>query len=124
VKLVADTRGEGESMRGYGGYMGNSRRGVKRRKKSVEDDEEDGKIKSGDIVGGVESEGLGAYDASYEGEDQRDAEESDDLTVVHGSRTFLASVSSKSVIVRVSLLMLWMLMLLDGLFCLSMNLFE
>jgi hypothetical protein len=117
VKLVADTRNEGESRNGYGGFMGRhtNHRGVKRRKKSVEEDEEDGKIKSGDgMGGGVESEGLGAYDASYEGEDGRDLLESDDLTVVHGSRTFLASVSSKSVIVRVSVLMR-MLMLLGGL---------
>jgi hypothetical protein len=107
--LVADTREEGERVLGYAGLMSSQGRnggrggGGKRRKKSVEEDrEEDGKIKCGDGSGASEGDGLGAFEASYEGMKERDVEESDDLTVIHPSRTFLASVSSKSVIVRVS----------------------
>ncbi|KAL3792112.1 hypothetical protein HJC23_013386 [Cyclotella cryptica] len=95
VKIVADTRNAEERMAGYGGGKG---RPTKRRKKAAPgENEEDGKVKSDSSVG--DAENLSAYDASYEGE-ERDVLNSDDLGVIHQSRTFLAAVSSKSVIIR------------------------
>ena len=95
VKIVADTRAEGERL-GYGA----SRRSAKRRKKNTGEDGEDGKIKSEISVSEIQD--LSAYQESYEGE-ERDILNSDDLTLVHQSMTFLAKVSSKSVTVKVSL---------------------
>ena len=97
VKLVEDTRDAGERCLGYGSTKS---RAVKRRKKgSLPDDGEDGQIKSTNMTNLAEN--LGAFEASYQGE-EGDILNSDDLSAIHDSRTFLASVSSKSVIVRVS----------------------
>lgn len=97
VKIVPDTRSEGERLLGYGGSS--KSRGAKRRKKNnPEEDEEDGRVKSDAMI---DHDGRCAFEASYEGED-KDILDSDDLTNVHTSRTFLAAVSSKSVILKVS----------------------
>lgn len=98
VKIVPDTRSESERALGYGSSK--SRNGSRKRKKSAADEDgEDGKIKN-EIVDEVDN--MGAYEASYVGKES-DVLKSDDLAVIHQSRTFLAAVSSKSVIVRVSL---------------------
>eukprot|EP00956_Cyclotella_meneghiniana_P043898 scaffold293325_cov132-Cyclotella_meneghiniana.AAC.1 len=95
VKLVPDTRSESERALGYGSSKSkNNNR--KRKKSATDDDGEDGKIKN-EIVEEVDN--MGAYEASYVGKES-DVLKSDDLAVIHQSRTFLAAVSSKSVIVR------------------------
>jgi len=96
VKIVADTRNAEDRLAGYG--AGKARPGKRRKKTAPGESEEDGKVKSESPVG--DGENLSAYDASYEGEEQ-DVLNSDDLAVIHQSKTFLAAVSSKSVIVRV-----------------------
>jgi hypothetical protein len=102
VKIVPDTRELSERLLGYGNGQG-CRRNKRKKRCNPEEDGEDGKMKSGEgMMGTEERENLGAFEASYEG-GKEDVEKSDDLTVIHSSRTFLASVSSKSVIVRVSL---------------------
>ena len=95
VKIVADTRNAEERNAGYG--VGGRKHFGKKRKKNPED-EEDGKMNSDEAEG---IGGLGAFEASYEGQ-EKDVLSSDDLGVIHQSRTFLAAVSSKSVIVKVS----------------------
>jgi len=68
----------------------------KRRKKSTQaEDEIDGKIK----LAPDDADGGNAFAASYIGS-PTDEQNSDDLTQIHQSMTFLATVSSKSVIAR------------------------